>query len=300
MNTSVEICSKTFKNPVMNASGTFGNGSEYADLVNIDELGAVVTKGVSSVPWKGNPVPRVVETPSGMLNAIGLQNPGVEVFIERDLKYLEGHDTNVIVNVCGHSIEEYVEVAERLSEEDRVDLLEINVSCPNVHEGGIAFGTDPKALREITGQIKAHARKPVIMKLSPNVGSIAEMARAAEDAGADAISLINTLTAMKINVRTRTFALANRTGGLSGPAIHPVAVRMVYEAAHAVKIPVIGMGGVSCGEDAIELLMAGARAVAVGMYTFHDPLSLVRVIGEMKDFMAQTGTEDINELIGVV
>ncbi len=300
MNTAVEIAGVRFRNPVMNASGTFGSGSEYYEFVDLNRLGAVVTKGVAPVPWEGNPVPRVTETPSGMLNAIGLQNPGVDVFVERDLSFLSEFDTNVIVNVCGHSEEEYLAVTERLSCEERIQMLEINVSCPNVKEGGIAFGTDPVLLRSITEKIKKISGKPVIIKLSPNVTSIAEMAKAAEAGGADALSLINTLTAMKIDVHRRKFLLANRTGGLSGPAIRPVAVRMVYEAAHAVKIPVIGMGGITCGEDAIEFMMAGAKAVAVGMYNFHEPSAMIRIIEEIEIFMKKEGIEDINEIIGCV
>ncbi|SKB56274.1 dihydroorotate dehydrogenase (NAD+) catalytic subunit [Lachnospiraceae bacterium] len=300
MNTEVKIAGVTFKNPVMDASGTFGSGIEYSVFTDLNRLGAVVTKGVADHPWPGNPTPRVAETPSGMMNAIGLQNPGIDVFIERDLKFLEDYDTNVIVNVCGHSEEEYLNVVERLADEKRVDMLEINVSCPNVKEGGIAFGTRPEALLSITEKIKKIAKQPVIMKLSPNVTSIADMAKAAEAGGADAISLINTLTAMKIDIYKRKFALANKTGGLSGPAIRPVAVRMVYEASHAVKIPVIGMGGIATGEDAIEFMMAGASAVAVGMYNFHDPTAMIRVIDEIEKFMQKTGVEDINDLVGCV
>ncbi len=300
INMTVNIAGIDFKNPVMNASGTFGSGMEYYEFVDLNRLGAVVTKGVAPVPWEGNPSPRIAETPSGMMNAIGLQNPGVDVFIERDLAFLSEFDTNVIVNVCGHTEEEYLEVVERLSSEERVQMLEINVSCPNVKAGGIAFGTDPHALRHITGEIKKKSRKPVIMKLSPNVTSIPEMARAAEDGGADAISLINTLTAMKIDIHRRRFAIANKTGGLSGPAIRPVAVRMVYEAAHAVNIPVIGMGGITSGEDAIEFMMAGASAVAVGMYNFHEPAAMIRIIDEIEAFLAENGITDINEIIGCV
>ncbi len=300
MNTEVKIAGVTFKNPVMDASGTFGSGIEYSVFTDLNRLGAVVTKGVADHPWPGNPTPRVAETPSGMMNAIGLQNPGIDVFVERDLKFLEDYDTNVIVNVCGHSKEEYLNVVERLVDEKRVDMLEINVSCPNVKEGGIAFGTRPEALYDITKAIKEIAKQPVIMKLSPNVTSIADMAKAAEDGGADAISLINTLTAMKIDIYKRKFALANKTGGLSGPAIRPVAVRMVYEASHAVKIPVIGMGGIATAEDAIEFMMAGASAVAVGMYNFHDPTAMIKVIDGIEDFMKKTGVNDIKEIIGCV
>ena len=300
MNTAVEICGIKFKNPVMNASGTFGSGMEYSELVDLNRLGAIVTKGVANVPWEGNPTPRVAETSSGMLNAIGLQNPGIDVFIERDLKFLKDYDTNVIVNVCGHSVEEYVEVVERLADCEKVSMLEINVSCPNVHEGGIAFGTDPKALEEITATVKKAARQPVIMKLSPNVTSIAEMAKAAEAAGADALSLINTLTGMKIDIYKRKFLLANRTGGLSGPAIKPVALRMVYEASHAVKIPVIGMGGIASAEDAIEFIMAGASAVAVGMMNFHDPEIMLKIIDGIEGFMQAQGINDISEITGII
>ncbi len=300
MNTSVEIAGVKFKNPVMTASGSFGSGMEYADFVDLNKLGAVVTKGVASVPWPGNPVPRVAEVYGGMLNAIGLQNPGIDVFIERDLKFLEGYDTGVIVNVCGKTVEEYLEVVQRLGEEKRVDMLEINVSCPNVKEGAIAFGQNKDALFDITSRIKKVAKQPIIMKLSPNVTSISEMAKAAEAAGADAISLINTITGMKIDIHKRKFALANKTGGMSGPAIKPVAVRMVYEASHAVKIPVIGMGGIATGEDAIEFIMAGATAVAVGAMNFHDPYATVNVLDGILKYMEQYKVEDINELRGIV
>ena len=297
MNTAVEICGVKFKNPVMDASGTFGSGMEYGGMVDINRLGAVVTKGVADKPWAGNPTPRIAETPSGMMNAIGLQNPGIDVFIERDLEFLKKFDTNIIVNVCGHSIEEYVNVVERLADEKCVAMLEINVSCPNVKSGGIAFGTDPALLAEVTREVKKHAKQPIIMKLSPNVTSIADMAKAAESAGADAISLINTITAMKIDIYKKKFAIANRTGGLSGPAIRPVAVRMVYEASHAVSIPVIGMGGITCGEDAVEFMMAGASAVAVGMYNFHKPSAMTDTIEGIEKYMKETGLEDINEIV---
>jgi dihydroorotate dehydrogenase (NAD+) catalytic subunit len=299
MNTSVEIAGVSFKNPVMTASGTFGSGMEYSEFVDLNRLGAVVTKGVANVPWEGNPTPRVAEVYGGMLNAIGLQNPGVDVMIERDLPFLRDFDTRVIVNVCGKSIQDYVDVVEKLSDQD-VDMLEINVSCPNVKEGGIAFGQNPDALFEITKEIKKHAKQPVIMKLSPNVTSISEMAKAAEAAGSDAISLINTITGMKIDIYRRSFAIANKTGGLSGPAIKPVAVRMVYEASHAVKIPVIGMGGIANAEDAIEFLMAGATGVAVGAMNFHDPYATIKVIEGIERFMEEQKIEDINELIGAV
>ncbi|MBE5824183.1 MAG: dihydroorotate dehydrogenase [Butyrivibrio sp.] len=300
MNTSVEIAGVKFKNPVMTASGTFGSGMEYSDFVDLGRLGAVVTKGVANIPWEGNPVPRVAEVYGGMLNAIGLQNPGVEVFANRDLKFLEGYDTKVIVNVCGKTVEDYLEVIERLSDEKRVDMLEINVSCPNVKEGAIAFGQKAEALFDITKKIKEKAKQPVIMKLSPNVTSISEMAKAAEAAGADAISLINTITGMKIDIYKKKFVLANRTGGMSGPAIKPVAVRMVYEASHAVKIPVIGMGGISNYEDAIEFIMAGATAIAVGAANFHNPYATVEIVDGIERYMQEQGIEDINEIRGIV
>lgn len=301
MQTTVTIAGVTLQNPVMTASGTFGSGMEYADFVDLHRLGAVVTKGVADRPWAGNPTPRIAETTAGMLNAIGLQNPGIDVFLSRDLPFLQQYadTTRIIVNVCGHSIEEYLTVVERLSDA-AVDLLEINVSCPNVREGGIAFGTDAGALHEITREVKRHAKQPIIMKLSPNVTSIAEMARAAEDAGADALSLINTITGMQIDIYRRTWTLANRTGGLSGPAIKPVAVRMVYEAAHAVQIPVIGMGGIACGEDAVEFLLAGATAVAVGAAHFHEPRASLQVIEGIEQYMQDQGVTDVRTLIGAV
>ena len=300
MNTKVSIAGVEFKNPVMTASGTFGSGMEYGEFVDLNRLGAVVTKGVANVPWEGNPTPRVAETYGGMLNAIGLQNPGMDVFIERDLKFLQDYDTRVIVNVCGKSVEDYLEVVERLGDEKRVDLLEINVSCPNVKEGAIAFGQKADALMHITSEIKKKAKQPVIMKLSPNVTDIAEMAKAAEAAGADAISLINTITGMKIDINRRTFALANKTGGLSGPAIKPVAVRMVYQAAQAVKIPVIGMGGIATAEDALEFILAGATAVAVGAMNFVNPYATIETIEGIEQYMQKHQIEDIRSLIGAV
>lgn len=299
MNTKVTIAGVEFKNPVMTASGTFGSGMEYSDFVDLNRLGGVVTKGVANIPWEGNPVPRVAETYGGMLNAIGLQNPGIDVFVERDLPFLEQFNTIKIVNVCGKSVEDYLEVVERLGDTS-VDMLEINVSCPNVKEGAIAFGQKADCLYDITSRIKKVAKQPVIMKLSPNVTDIAEMARAAEAAGADAVSLINTLTGMKIDVHRRTFALANRTGGLSGPAIKPVAVRMVYQTAQAVKIPVIGMGGIATAEDAIEFLLAGASAVAVGAMNFVNPYATVEIVEGIESYMERYGVEDIQELIGGV
>lgn len=298
-NLSVEFAGVFMKNPVTTASGTFGSGEEYGAFLDLNQLGAVTTKGVANVPWEGNKAPRICETYGGMLNAIGLQNPGIDVFIERDIPFLKQYDTNIIVNVCGKTEEDYVEVVKRLSEED-VALLEINISCPNVKAGGIAFGQNPKAVERITSQIKAVAKQPVMMKLSPNVTDIAEMAKAAEAGGADAISLINTLTGMKIDVNKRTFALANRTGGLSGPAIKPVAVRMVYQAAHEVNIPVLGMGGICSAEDALEFLMAGASMVAVGTYQFHEPTAALQVVEGLERFMEEQGIKDIHELIGCV
>lgn len=299
MNTQVTIAGVTFKNPVMTASGTFGSGMEYGEFVDLNKLGAVVTKGVANVPWPGNPTPRVAETHGGMLNAIGLQNPGIDVFIERDIPFLKQFDTRIIVNVCGKSVEDYLDVVERLSDQP-VDMLEINVSCPNVKEGAIAFGQKADALFNITEQIKKHAKQPVIMKLSPNVTDITEMAKAAEAAGADALSLINTITGMKIDIHKRSFVLANKTGGLSGPAIKPVAVRMVYQVAQAVQIPIIGMGGIATYEDAIEFMLAGATGIAVGAMNFVNPYATVEVADGIEKYMKQYGVEDINTLIGAV
>ena len=299
MNTSVNIAGVTLKNPVMTASGTFGSGQEYAEYMDVSRLGAIVTKGVAPVPWAGNATPRVAEVYGGMLNAIGLQNPGIDTFIHRDVPWLAAQDTKTVVNVCGHTAEEYIEVVRRLADQP-VDLLEINISCPNVREGGIAFGQDPKAVEEITALVKREAVQPVIMKLSPNVTDITVMAQAAEAGGADAISLINTLTGMKIDVESRRFVLANKTGGLSGPAIHPVAVRMVYQAAGAVSIPVIGMGGVCTAEDAVELILAGASAVAVGTASFHDPQAAPKIVDGIEDYMRRHQIGDIGSLIGAV
>ncbi|MBP3808308.1 MAG: dihydroorotate dehydrogenase [Eubacterium sp.] len=293
---SVDFCGINMKNPVTVASGTFGSGMEYSDFVDLSKLGAVTTKGVAITPWEGNPTPRVAEVYGGMLNAIGLQNPGLDTFINRDLKFLDTKDTKVIVNVCGHSEEEYVSCVERLAECDNVDLLEINVSCPNVKEGGIAFGTDPKCLNNITKLIKAKAKQPVIMKLSPNVTDICEMARAAVDGGADALSLINTLTGMKIDIYRRTYALANRTGGLSGPAVKPVALRMVNQVASAVDVPIIGMGGIATAEDAIEFIMAGATMISVGTANFHNPTVTLDIIEGIEEFMTSQGIKSLDEI----
>ena len=296
---SVNIAGVTLKNPVMTASGTFGSGMEYSEFVDLSRLGAVVTKGVANVPWPGNPTPRVAEIRSGMMNAIGLQNPGIDLFCKRDIPFLKQYDTKIIVNVCGHTTEEYCETVERLAQEP-VDMLEINISCPNVKCGGISFGQDPKAVEAITAEIKRHAAQPVIMKLSPNVTDITEIARAAEAGGADALSMINTLTGMKIDIHRQTFAIANKTGGVSGPAVHPIAVRMVYQTAKVVNIPIIGMGGVQNAEDAIEFLLAGATAVAVGTANFHNPMTTVEVIDGIEDYMKAHQVEKVTDLIGAV
>lgn len=299
MNTRVSIAGVEFKNPVTTASGTFGSGMEYAELVDLNRLGAVTTKGVANVPWPGNPTPRVAETYGGMLNAIGLQNPGVDVLLERDIPFLKHYDTRIIVNVCGKTTEDYVAVVEKLADAP-VDLLEINISCPNVREGGIAFGQNPRMVESITREIKQHAKQPVIMKLSPNVTDITQTAKAAEAGGADALSLINTLTGMKIDINRRTFLLANKTGGMSGPAVKPVALRMVYQTANAVSIPVIGMGGIATAEDALEFLMAGASMVAVGTANFYNPRATLDVIEGIEQYMKSSRVEDIKELIGCV
>ena len=299
MNLSVDIAGVTMKNPVTTGSGTFGSGEEFSEFVDLSKLGAVTTKGVANVPWPGNHVPRVAEVYGGMLNAIGLQNPGIDVFVERDIPYLKKAGATIIVNVCGKSEKDYLEVVERLADQP-VDLLEINVSCPNVKEGGIAFGQDPKALYDITKAVKAKAKQPIIMKLSPNVTDITEMARAAEAGGADILSLINTLTGMKIDIYRKTFALANKTGGMSGPAVKPVAVRMVYQVAQAVKLPIIGMGGIATAEDALEFIMAGATAVSVGTANFFNPYATTEIVDGLAKFMEQQKVEDINQLIGIV
>lgn len=299
ISTKVNLAGVELKNPVMTASGTFGSGAEYGEMVDLNQLGAVVTKGVANLPWEGNPTPRIAETYGGMINAVGLQNPGFDLFARRDIPYLKQFDTKVIVNVCGKTTEDYIDVVEKLSDQP-VDMLEINISCPNVKEGGIAFGQDPKAVEAITKAVKKYARQPVIMKLSPNVTDITEMAKAAEAGGADVLSLINTLTGMKIDIHRRAFALANKTGGLSGPAIKPVAVRMVYQTAHAVKLPVIGMGGIMTADDAIEFMLAGASAVAVGTANFHNPYATLDIIKGIEAYMERYQIEDINELIGSV
>ena len=299
MNMKVNIAGVEWKNPVTVASGTFGSGAEFADYVDLNRLGAVTTKGVANIPWAGNPTPRVAETYGGMMNAVGLQNPGIDVFCERDIPFLRQYDTKIIVNVCGKSEEDYCEVVERLAGED-VDMLEINISCPNVKEGGIAFGQDPKAAEAITKAVKKYAKQPVIMKLSPNVTSIAEMAKAVEAGGADAISLINTITGMKIDIHRRAFLLANKTGGVSGPAIHPIAVRMVYEAANAVRLPIIGMGGIATAEDAIEMILAGASAVSVGTANFYNPTAAVEVAEGIEAYMQKYGFNSVKDMTGCV
>lgn len=299
MNMKVNIAGVEWNNPVTVASGTFGSGAEYSDFVDLNQLGAVTTKGVANIPWPGNPTPRIAETCGGMLNAIGLQNPGIDLFVKRDIPFLKQYDTKIIVNVCGKTTEDYCEVVERLASEP-VDLLEINISCPNVKEGGIAFGQNPKAVENITKEIKKYAKQPVIMKLSPNVTDITETAKAAEAGGADALSLINTLTGMKIDIHRRSFAIANKTGGLSGPAIKPVAVRMVYQVANAVKLPIIGMGGIASAEDALEFIMAGATAVSIGTANFNHPTVTLEVIEGIRNYMEKNHISDISELIGCV
>ena len=299
MNMSVNIAGVEWKNPVTVASGTFGSGAEYSEFTDLNKLGAVTTKGVANVPWAGNPTPRVAEVYGGMLNAVGLQNPGIDLFCQRDIPFLKKYDTKIVVNVCGHSTEEYVAVVERLADEP-VDMLEINISCPNVKEGGIAFGQDPRAVEAITKEMKKHAKQPVIMKLSPNVTEITEMARAAEAGGADALSLINTITGMKIDINRQKFVLANKTGGMSGPAIHPVAVRMVYLTYHAVNIPIIGMGGIMNANDAIEMILAGATAVSVGTANFTDPRAAEKVVAGIEEYMKKYNVADIKDLVGAV
>ena len=299
MDMRVNIGGVEWKNPVTVASGTFGSGAEFAEFVDLNRLGAVTTKGVANVPWAGNPTPRVAETYGGMMNAVGLQNPGIDVFCERDIPFLRQYDTRIIVNVCGRSVEDYCEVVERLADED-VDMLEINISCPNVKEGGIAFGQDPRAAEEITKAVKKYGAQPVIMKLSPNVTSIAQVAKAVAAGGADAVSLINTITGMKIDIRRKAFLLANRTGGVSGPAIHPIAVRMVYEAANAVKVPVIGMGGIASAEDAIEMILAGASAVSVGTANFYDPAVTMEIVDGIENYMKEQGFDTVADMVGIV
>ena len=299
MNMSVNIAGVEWKNPVTVASGTFGSGAEFVDFVDLNKLGAVTTKGVANVPWPGNPTPRVAETYGGMMNAIGLQNPGIDLFCERDIPFLKQYDTKIIVNVCGHAPEEYFAVVERLADEP-IDMMEINISCPNVNAGFLAFGQDPKQVEKLTAEIKKLAKQPVIMKLTPNVTDITEIARAAEAGGADAVSLINTLTGMKIDIHRKTFAVANKTGGVSGPAIHPIAVRMVYQVANAVKVPIIGMGGISNADDAIEMILAGASAVSVGTANFHNPAVTMEIVDGIEKYMKRYGFESVADMVGLV
>ena len=299
MNMAVNIAGVEWKNPVTTASGTFGSGEEFSEFVDLNRLGAVTTKGVANVPWPGNPTPRVAEVYGGMMNAIGLQNPGIDLFCKRDIPFLRKYDTKIIVNVCGKSEQDYCEVVERLGDED-VDMLEINISCPNVKEGGIAFGQDPKAAESITKAVKKYAKQPVIMKLSPNVTDITEMARAVEAGGADVVSLINTLTGMKIDINRKTFAIANKTGGMSGPAAHPIAVRMVYQVAQAVKLPIIGMGGIASAEDAIEMILAGASAVSVGTANFHNPAVTMEIVDGIEKYMQAQGFDSVADMVGIV
>ena len=299
MNMAVNIAGVEWKNPVTTASGTFGSGEEFSEFVDLNRLGAVTTKGVANVPWPGNPTPRVAEVYGGMMNAIGLQNPGIDLFCKRDIPFLRKYDTKIIVNVCGKSEQDYCEVVERLGDED-VDMLEINISCPNVKEGGIAFGQDPKAAESITKAVKKYAKQPVIMKLSPNVTDITEMARAVEAGGADVVSLINTLTGMKIDINRKTFAIANKTGGMSGPAVHPIAVRMVYQVAQAVKLPIIGMGGIASAEDAIEMILAGASAVSVGTSNFHNPAVTMEIVEGIEKYMQAQGFDSVADMVGIV
>ena len=299
MNMAVNIAGVEWKNPVTTASGTFGSGEEFSGFVDLNRLGAVTTKGVANVPWPGNPTPRVAEVYGGMMNAIGLQNPGIDLFCKRDIPFLRKYDTKIIVNVCGKSEQDYCEVVERLGDED-VDMLEINISCPNVKEGGIAFGQNPKAAESITKAVKKYAKQPVIMKLSPNVTDITEMARAVEAGGADVVSLINTLTGMKIDINRKTFAIANKTGGMSGPAVHPIAVRMVYQVAQAVKLPIIGMGGIASAEDAIEMILAGASAVSVGTANFHNPAVTMEIVDGIEKYMQAQGFDSVADMVGIV
>jgi len=299
MNMKVNLAGVELKNPVMTASGTFGSGTEYSEYVDLNRLGAVVTKGVANIPWEGNPTPRIAEVTGGMLNAIGLQNPGIDVFCKRDIPFLKQYDTKIIVNVCGKTEKDYLEVVERLADEP-IDMMEINISCPNVKEGGIAFGQNPKAIEQITSAVKKVAKQPVIMKLSPNVTDITEMARAAEAGGADVLSLINTLTGMKIDIHRRKFAIANKTGGMSGPAVKPIAVRMVYQVAQAVNVPIIGMGGIASADDAIEFILAGATAVSIGTANFMRPDTTIQVVDGIQAYMERYGVKDIKELVGAV
>ena len=296
--TSVKICDIKFKNPVMTASGTFGCGREYSDFVDLNKLGGIVVKGVADKPWMGNPAPRIAEVYGGMLNSVGLQNPGVDYFIKNEIPFLNSLDTNIIVNVCGHSLEEYVNVVTALRGQD-VDMLELNISCPNVSEGGLAFGTDPKLVEKVVSSVKQVADRPLIVKLTPNVTDITEIARAAVAGGADALSLINTLTGMKIDINRRKPVLDRKVGGMSGPAVKPVAVRMVYQVAKAVDVPIIGMGGISSAHDVIEMMVAGASAVAIGCQNLVDPYACYKIIQDLPKELEKLGVEDINDIVGL-
>jgi len=297
MDMRVTIGGVTMQNPVTTASGTFGSGREYSQFVDLNRLGAITVKGVSDKPWPGNPAPRVAETYSGMLNAVGLQNPGMEAFIADDIPFLRRYDTKIIVNICGHTPQEYCNVVERLATED-IDLLELNISCPNVSEGGITFGTNWKMVEQVVGDVKKRAKQPLIVKLTPNVTDIDVIARAAESAGADALSMINTLLGMKIDIHKRKPLLGNKTGGLSGPAVKPVAVRMIYQVAQSVKIPIIGMGGIANGDDAIEFILAGASMVAVGTANFANPYATTDTIDGIAAYMEKYNVRSVQELVG--
>jgi dihydroorotate dehydrogenase (NAD+) catalytic subunit len=299
INTKVNICGVEFKNPVMTASGTFGSGKEFSEFVDLNKLGGVVVKGVAAEPWKGNNAPRIAEVYGGMLNSVGLQNPGVDYFINEDIPFLRQYDTNIIVNVCGHSIDEYVNVVKRLKGAD-VDMLELNISCPNVSEGGMAFGTDCNMIEKVVSAVKKEADKPLIVKLSPNVTDITETARAAVAGGADALSLINTITGMKIDIYRKKPVLDRKVGGMSGPAVKPVAVRMVYQVCKAVDVPVIGLGGISTYEDAIEFIMAGATGIAVGTANFFNPYATVEIAEGIEKFMLEQGIKDLSEIRGII
>lgn len=299
INTAVNIAGVEMKNPVTTASGTFGSGKEFAEFVDLNLLGAVTVKGVADQPWKGNNTPRIAETYGGMLNSVGLQNPGAEYFIENDIPFLRQFDTKIIVNLCGHSIEEYCAVAERMSEAD-VDLFELNISCPNVSAGGITFGTEPKMAEKVVSEVKKYAKNPLIVKLTPNVTDITEIARAAEAGGADGLSLINTLLGMRIDINKRKPILANKVGGFSGPAIKPVAVRMVYQVAKSTNLPIIGMGGISTWEDAIEFIMAGATGVAVGTANFTNPFATVEIVKGIEEYMHTNGINNLAEIRGII
>lgn len=299
MNLGVEFCGVKFKNPVFTASGTFNSGKEFESAIDLNQIGGVIVKGVASYPWKGNPSPRIAETYGGMLNSVGLQNPGVDVFIKEDIPFLRQYDTKIIVNLAGKTISEYCEVVEKLGDAD-VDMLELNISCPNVKEGGVAFGIDPHMAELVTREVRKVAKQPLIVKLSPNVTDIAEIARAVEAGGADGISLINTLIGMKIDIHKRRPVLARKMGGFSGPAIKPVAVRMVYQVAQATNLPIIGLGGIMTGEDAIEFMMAGANAIAVGTANLLNPRATMDVLEGIKKYMNSYNILDINEIVGII